>query len=378
MGVYQLGTAVTITETFSLLGVPTSPTTVTYTVQDPNGVDTTYVYGVAPEVSNPSPGVFVLQLPALTVPGKWLYNVIGDGAVVAVGSGEFTILQSAIDPAAVVGPQQGPCTPWIDCGDISALCDTTDLALLDGIAQSAGEILFQLSGRKFTGRCQQTVRPCADGCGCWPAWTFPGLSPGAPQYPVGGGGWGWWGTGWGWGSTDCGCQPLSQALLPGYPVTVIDEVKIDGIVLSPDEYRLDEYQWLVRMGEVDGSPNLWPGCQRLDLPDTEENTWSATYTYGAEVPLAGKYAAQQLACEIYASLSGGDCKLPAGTVQVTRAGITVQKAPFTSWAQIDGRWASGLPLVDLFLASSNPSGLQRRPVVWAPGMPKYAKKQVGV
>lgn len=374
IGVYQLGTAVTITETFSLLGVPTSPTTVTFTIQNPEGVETVYVNG-DPEVTNPSPGVFVLQLPAITIPGQWLYTVAGTGAVVATGQGEFTILQSAIDPIAVTWPQQGPCTPWIDCADISAQCDTTDLALLDGIVSAASEVLFELSGRQFAGRCQQTVRPIADECGCWGTSLFPGLSPGAPQFPVGAGGWGWWQGIWNWAG--CGCQPLSRALLAGYPVTVIDEVKIDGVILATSEYRLDEYRWLTRMADANGDAQYWPGCQRLDLDDTEENTWSATYTYGVAPPQAGKYAAMQLACEMYSSLVGGDCKLPAGTIQVTRAGITTQKAPFLSWGQMNGRWATGLPLVDAFLSSSNPKALKRRPVFYGPGAPKYARR-VGV
>lgn len=372
MGVYQLGTAVTITETFSLLGVPTSPSTVTFTVQDPNGVETIYVNG-DPEVSNPSPGVFVLQLPAITVPGKWLYKVAGAGAVIAVGQGDFTMLQDAIDPASIAGPSPGPCTPWIDCGDIQAQCETTDLALLDGIAQAAASVLFQLSGRQFTGRCEQTARPCTEGCGCWPYGLFPGLSPGAPQFPAGTGGWGFWGTDWGWGADSCGCAPLSRALLPGYPVREISEVKIDGDIIDPSGYRLDEWRWLTRLADDDGTSNWWPGCQNLALPDTETGTWSVTYVYGQDVPVEGKLAAQQLACDIFASLSGADCRTPSGTIQKTRQGVTVQMAPFVSWGRKEGQWATGLALVDLFLSSSNGSGLRRRPTIWSPGGPPFAR-----
>lgn len=373
MGVYQLGTAVSITETFSLLGVPTSPTTVTFTIQDPNGTETIYTNG-DPELLNPSPGVYILQLPALTVPGKWLYMVAGTGTVIAVGQGEFTMLQSAIDPGAVTGPQPGPCTPWIDCGDIQEQCDTTDLALLDGIAQAAGSVLFQLSGRQFSGRCEQTVRPHSDSCGCWPYNLLPGLSPGAPQYPAGAGGWGpwgWWGTGWGWGGADCGCASVSSALLVGYPVREVTEVKIDGDVIDPGEYRLDEWRWLTRLDDADGNLQRWPGCQDLARPDTEVGTWSATYFYGQDVPIEGKYAAQQLACDIYASLNGGACKTPERTIQQTRQGVTVQMAPFVSWGRKDGQWATGLTLVDLFLSAQNPSGLRRRPTIWSPDGVRY-------
>ena len=54
MGVYKSGTAVRITETFYLLGVPTNPTTVTFTVTAPDQTVSTYSNG-SPQVTNPSP-----------------------------------------------------------------------------------------------------------------------------------------------------------------------------------------------------------------------------------------------------------------------------------------------------------------------------------
>ena len=264
-------------------------------------------------------------------------------------------------------PSVAPCAPWCSAQDILDCCDTTtsDTSLLEDAALAASEILFPMSGRQFAGICEQTVRPCADSCGCWPN-LFPGLSPGAPQFPVGT--WGWWGPGWGWGSSACGCKPLSKALLPGYPVVQIVEVKIDGVVLDADQYRLDGFRWLVRMADpVTGDAQRWPGCQRLDRPDDEEGTWSATYSYGMNPPTIGVKAAAQLACEILKACDGAECALPTGTVQVTRAGLTVLKEPFLVWGQRDGNWATGLLLVDVFLSAVNPQGLRRRPVVWAPG-----------
>ena len=123
MGVYPLGTAVTVSETFSVLDVPTNPTTVTYTVRDPTGVETSYVFGVDAEVTNPSVGIFVLSLPACNEPGVWYHEIVGTGAVVAAGTGEFTVLSSVLAPQGVPWPQFGPCSPWIDCGDIRAACE---------------------------------------------------------------------------------------------------------------------------------------------------------------------------------------------------------------------------------------------------------------
>lgn len=274
-------------------------------------------------------------------------------------------------------PRTGPCEDWCLPEDVVACCSAeigSDLAVLEDSVTAASELLYALSGRQFTGTCSQSVRPHSDSCGCWPYNLLPGLSVGAPQYPAGAGGWGpwgWWGSGWGWGGVGCGCAPVSQALLVGYPVIEISEVKIDGVVLDPSEYRLDENRWLTRMADADGNPQWWPGCQRLDLPDTELHTWSATYVYGIAPPELGRQAAAQLACEIYKSCSGGECATPVGTVQKTRQGVTVQMVPFLAWGRRESQWATGLGLVDMFLSAYNPAGLRRRPTVWSPDGPRY-------
>ena len=193
MGVYQLGTAITVTETFTVLGVPANPTNVVYTLQDPFGTDTTFTFGVDAEVTNPAVGVFLLDLTPPAFPGTYLYSITGTGAVEAVGQGEFTVLQSSVAPQVVPWPEFGPCTPWIDCGDIRASCPTTTASdeLLDGIAMQASQILFEVSGRQFTGPCEKTVRPCMSeqnpcwqgGWNSWAGWPWS---------------WTWDGVTWGW------------------------------------------------------------------------------------------------------------------------------------------------------------------------------------
>lgn len=341
------------------------------------------MFGVDAELTNPAVGVYVLAHGPFTLAGQWFYraegNDIGPDSLCAVVEGELTILPSSVLAPVVSEPVNGPCQAWCDPQDVidcSGIEIGSDTSLLEAACYESSQVLYQLSGRVFSGRCEPvTVRPCADGCGCWPSWMFPGLSAGAPQYPVGGGGWGYWGGGWGWGSAGCGCGCLSRALLPGYPVTSIEEVKIDGVVLDTDEYRLDEWRWLTRMANPDtNAAQFWPACQRLDLPDTEEGTWSCTYVHGVTPPEIGKRAAAQLAGVIYNACLSGDCALPVGTIQTTRTGVTTQKAPFVSWSQINGRWATGITIVDIFLSSYNAAGLKRRPLVWSPGGPKYARR----
>jgi hypothetical protein len=372
VGIYQLGTAITVTETFTVLGVPTNPTTVVYTIQDPYGTDFDFTFGVDAEVTNPAVGVYVLDLTPPAYPGTYQYNIVGTGAVEAVGQGEFTVLQSSVAPQTVPWPEFGPCTPWIDCGDIRASCPTTTESdeLLDGIATMASQIMFEISGRQFTGPCEKTVRPCMTeqnpcwqgGWNTWAGWPWS---------------WTWDGVTWGWYDQQgchCRCEALSRVKLPGYPVISITEVKIDGVVQPTDTYRVDEWQYMTRMRDpLDPTvPLYWPSCQILDLPDTESGTWSVTYLSGIAPPLIGKQAAVALACEL---LPGADCKLPSGAVRIVRQGITIDKLQPLSDMLLRGM--TGIVAIDAFIAAYNPSHLKRRPAIWSPNGPKYART-VGV
>lgn len=277
-------------------------------------------------------------------------------------------------------PTAGPCVAWVDVDQVAACCSVdvgSDTSVLEDAALAASSLLFELSGRQWNGVCSQTVRPCADSCGCW-GWLTSPASPGVPQVPVfSWGGWGVFGWGWGWGfgeggdGATCGCGALSRALLPGYPVVSITEVQINGVVLSADEYRLDGWRWLTRMADADGNEQFWPACQRMDVPLGEDGTWGVTYDFGVAPPILGEMAAAQLACQIYKACDGQECLLPVGTTQVTRQGISIQRAPFLSWGRIQGQWATGLNLVDAFLSAYNPAGLKRPPDVWSPDLPAY-------
>lgn len=290
-----------------------------------------------------------------------------------------------------VEPEFGPCVAWTDGEEVAAFCPTdvgSDTSLLDEYALAASELLFELSGRRFNGECSATVRPCRDGCSCWNGY-------GSAGWPWASGvqwGWGWngtygaWDFGWfgcGGEGEVCGCRPLSQVELAGYPVTAITEVLIDGAALATvyasdgvsPTYRIDMNRYLVRMNDP-ATPDVaarWPACQNLALPTTESGTWSVTYLYGQSPPTAGVLAAKQLACQLYNSAFGGDCILPAGATRVTRQGITMDRTLFLAWGRKDGMWQTGLPLIDSFLQAYNPIGTQRRPAVWSPDTPQMPR-----
>jgi len=148
-------------------------------------------------------------------------------------------------------------------------------------------------------------------------------------------------------------------------------VVISGVVIDADGYRLDRNRYLARLADDDGSPRFWPACQRLDVGDDAVGAWYVDYLSGQPVPLPGVSAAAELACELYKACQGLDCMLPAGTTKVIRQNVTIERAPFISWGLQKGNWATGLPLVDAFLAAYNPAGLRRRPSVWSPDLPGY-------
>lgn len=286
---------------------------------------------------------------------------VDDLVVVAVGAADELPPISPVEPGP--GAEMPPCNSWTTNEDIAACCNAdvgSDFDLFENVAAAASQALFELSARQFTGTCQKTVRPCYTKTPCG----FQVLSRGH----IVEGPYAWGGLDWG---VACGCRPLSQVQLSGYPVREIVEVKIDGDVLAADEYQLVDWMFLVRMNGA-----VWPSCQRLDLDDTEEGTWSVQYTYGQNPPWIGQMAARELACELYRSCRGdADCVLPNGITRIVRQNLTIERNAFSAWGRQLGIWRTGLPQVDLFLNTYNPAGIKRRPVFMTPGRRVFPQNQ---
>jgi DNA-binding beta-propeller fold protein YncE len=86
---YTEGSQVTVTGTYSIGGTATDPTTVTISYRNPNGV-VVNVGGTAVAVTNPSTGVYKLDI-AANIPGKWHYQFLGAGTVVALAENFFIV-----------------------------------------------------------------------------------------------------------------------------------------------------------------------------------------------------------------------------------------------------------------------------------------------
>lgn len=216
----------------------------------------------------------------------------------------------------------------------------------------AATYLWNWTGRKY-GACPVTIRPCRDNC-LEGVNTFNGLGgtglTGAPWTPVIIDG-AWHNIGCGTCGDSCGCGTTESIKLPG-PIQSILSIQIDGVILPPTAYRVDNHFFLVRM---DGGS--WPSCQDIDAPNGEVGTWSITYTRGIPVPSGGQVAAGLLANELAKAACGDkSCGLPQRVQSITRQGVTV--AVLDSFDDID-TGHTGIWLIDSWVAS-----VTRRPRNW--------------
>lgn len=230
--------------------------------------------------------------------------------------------------------------------------------------EAASELMWAATGRRF-GTCTVKIRPCRQTCNPCPGMDF--YNTGDFR----------WGFNMSWApylidgvwynippcgcSGQCGCNKLCEIKLP-HPVCGIDEVKIDGVVVSPSTYRVDDFDTLVRTPSVTGN-DCWPTCQDLEKDDTEVGTFSVTVTYGRPVPALLRQATAELACQFLKACVGQPCQLPQRISNISRQGVTVGYIdPQEFWR--DQR--TGIYIVDLAIQTLNPHRLTRRPAVWSP------------
>lgn len=162
-------------------------------------------------------------------------------------------------------------TMLVSCGTVDWGCaDDEWLEALDPELQAKAEVLAWETLRSLTayrlGNCPVTVRPCSKGC--WARSSY-------ERAPVVGGLSQDWGSGMiaprvvdgQWLNTcgctsvpECSCTTLPVVILPG-PVGAVTEVTVDGVVLDPTAYRVDNGNELVR---TDGG--TWPACQDMVGP----------------------------------------------------------------------------------------------------------------
>lgn len=206
----------------------------------------------------------------------------------------------------------GPCTPWCTWDQVAAcvqvdLSDITDPAQQDDLIAQAGEIMWNLSRRRYPGECTTTRSVCRE-CVC--------------------------------GQRRCCCVVRDRVDLGAvWPVGEILSVVIDGVEIDPVDYSVSGYRWLVN----DAGDN-WPHCSDLDSPDG----FVVTYTYGALVPVGGQLAAAALAAEAASYCVTGECQIPQHVTTVAREGVTYT---ILDSLRIFTEGRTGVAVADMWLGS---------------------------
>ena len=234
------------------------------------------------------------------------------------------------------------------CWPVDTTCDPAwdeyDPDVQDRAIALATTTLYTLTAGRVGG-CAKTVRPCQTPTNCESSV----YGPYTPAfYPLN------WNGAW----TNCGCTTgcVHNGIELPPPVGRIEQVKIDGVVLDPEDYRLIDGHTLIR---TDGEK--WPTSNDLTLPDTEPGTWSITYLHAYPVDSSGAYAAGVLASEYAKACTTGKCALPSGVTNVVRAGITYTMTPGSF-----PNGFTGIRVVDAFIRQWNPRGQMTMPSVITP------------
>jgi hypothetical protein len=228
----------------------------------------------------------------------------------------------------------------------------------------AVQVLRSLTGYQVGG-CPVAARPCAVGCAGGSYLTAPVVSgaTGALGARVGP----WWahvGLNGMWVNTACGCATacsctyVPEVILPA-PVGGVVDVTIDGAVLDPSAYRVDDGNRLVR---TDGG--IWPRCQDMAADLGQPGTFGVVYYNGYPVDGLGSWVAGIMAVEFAKSCIGDKCRLPSGVTSISRMGVSME---IPSSLFDDG--LTGIREVDMWVRVWNPHRLKSASQVWSPDLP---------
>lgn len=262
----------------------------------------------------------------------------------------------------MASPRTKPCNwPLAHCGEGGPSDDPSCSSLMTLqpemrvlIEDMAVTYLWNWTKQAF-GTCPVTIRPCRRECSSgWSTYRgFGGVNNYLPWTEAGplnpallNGQWYNLGCG-GCNGDPCSCSYVPEIDLLG-PVESVEEIWIDGVLLDAENYRVDNYRYLVR---TDGED--WPICQDMKAdPATDDDTFQVTYNIGVEVPAGGQVAAGVLACEL-AKMACNDnsCKLPQRVQSVSRQGVNTVLVD--SFEAMYTRGTTGLTLVDFWVGSVN-------------------------
>lgn len=246
----------------------------------------------------------------------------------------------------MTAPEFFPFAPWITWADVQKVCTppALDVSLQAPFCQAVSELMWMLSGRQF-GTATIKARPVGQ-CGH-------GVAGGYP-YWYGGVYWSGYGP-----SGPCSCGAYRYVHLGQAPIVSVTKVEIDGVTLDPAAYKVDEWNYLVR---VDGDP--WPSCNDLAAASDAKGVFEVTWVYGVPVPQAGLTSAALLACRLAPDLNmNAACAPPGNASTVAAEGVTIQ----LNNSSIIEEGRTGIALVDFWLGGVNPDGFKAGSGFFDPG-----------
>lgn len=220
----------------------------------------------------------------------------------------------------------GPCDwPYYGC-PCSSVLDSPGEPQLE-IIELAKSMLWRATGQVY-GPCPISVLPCVGdaACGC------------------------------GRDLRSCGCRRIPEIKLPG-PIWSVQSVTVDGDLLDPTAYRVDDYHWLVR---TDGGS--WPTM----TDQLDPNSFRVDYSLGMPPPSGAGLMAGILACEwAKAACDDDTCRLPWRIRRLARAGVTVEWAPGQGFGLEDvDTWVANAMLPLRAGAVSSPDVRPVRRITW--------------
>lgn len=220
---------------------------------------------------------------------------------------------------------------WLSNSDT---VDPTGIYTDDAI-HFASEILFKLSGEKYTGVQSTTEAYGSD------------IFSSVQLHPV---------VVYG----DIQNVPLQTGLrnlrLRHTPILSVEQITTNGVLMDPLSYSIRNNAYLIRKN---GIPWILDTISSLEI----------SYTYGSPIPTAGKIAARRLANEyIYLMTDSTQCTLPQRiTTSISRQGETISILDPLHFLD-NGK--TGVYEVDLFLQMANPNHAKKKPRVFSIDRPR--------
>lgn len=231
---------------------------------------------------------------------------------------------------------------------------------LEDVVVQASEILYNLTGRQFTGTQNVKVRPqvpCS--CGWYGRFGYPSY-PSYPAYP-----------GYPWNSNyGCGCLP-PRIDLGFWPVARINSIWYNAEVQPLTDFHIDNYRYLVRNDGLrfpNYPNNLW-ATKGGDHDNANEGyVFEVDLDYGAAVPRLLQRATRELACRLLSECLCPDdksCKVPDRVNSLSRQGVSINLIDPLDILREGG---TGIYAVDLAIKTFNPTKMQSPSFFWAPDM----------